>query len=91
LGSTGKFEFHGSLPLAEPVSDLRQLNDLLLATSNNRVLLLDPAQLISAKPLLSDSKPCSIWYNTSDAAVSRTDGVWLPRGSFGLWHIAPTP
>ena len=91
LGSTGKFEFHGSLPLAEPVSDLHQLNDLLLATSSGHVLLLDPAQPISTKPLLSESKPCSLWYNTPDAAVSRTDGIWLPRGSYGLWHIAPAP
>ncbi len=91
LGSTGKFEFHGSLPLAEPVSDLHQLNDLLLATSNSHVLLLDPMEPISTKPLLSESKPCSLWYNATDAAVSRTDGIWLPRGSSGLWHIAPSP
>ncbi len=91
LGTTGKFEFQGSMSLAEPVSDLRLNSGLLLATSNSQALVLDPAQSVTAKPVLVASKPCSIWYSAVDAAVSRTDGLWLPRGNLGLWHIAPAP
>ena len=91
LGTTGGFEFQGSMSLAEPVSDLRFNSGLLLATSSSRVLLLDPAQPVTAKPVLAASKPCSLWYSAADAAASRTEGLWLPRGNLGLWHIAPTP
>jgi hypothetical protein len=91
LNPTGKFDYLGSTPVAEPVSELRLVDGLLLATSPSHVLLLDPTLPVNAKPVLSEPKPCSIWYDSTTAAADRTHGLWLPRNSYGLWQIAPTP
>ncbi len=91
LNPTGKFDYLGSTVVAEPVSELRLVDGLLLATSSSHVLLLDPALPVNAKPVLSEAKPCSLWYDSATIAADRTHGLWLPRNNYGLWQIAPTP
>ncbi len=91
LGSSGRFEFRGSLPVSDAVTDLNLVDGLLLAGSGSQVVLLDPAVPAGAAPVLAQPKPCSLSYDPANAAASRSGGVWLPRGPWGLWQIAPTP
>ena len=89
LGASEKFELRGSVAVPEAVSDLLLLDGLLMAGSATHVLLLDPAASPGSQPVLSQPKPCALWYDAANAAASRTDGLWIPRGSSGLWQIAP--
>ncbi len=88
VDTAAHFSRYGSIPLATSASELNRFDGLLVVTTTDNVLrLLDarnPAVLVPARTVELD---CSYWFQLGNARGSLSEGLWIPRGIQGVWHI----
>jgi hypothetical protein len=87
LGSAVGFQRTGFLSTQAPVSTLAFRDSLLMVGAGDRVGLLDPERPAGVSPLVWSSVDCGVMNTTRNSAATRTDGLWIARGAYGVWHL----
>lgn len=91
LGAGGEFLRESSLPTGNAVSLFREFADVLVAQAADRYLFLSlPADAAPALVGWGD-RPCSLWSAVEDGDARVGEGLWLPRGAWGVWHVPLEP
>jgi len=91
LGAGGEFLRESSLPTGTAVSLFREFADVLVAQAADRYLFLSlPADAAPALVGWGD-RPCSLWSAVEDGDARVGEGLWLPRGAWGVWHVPLEP
>lgn len=92
LNDQARFGRVGVLSQATPVQELRAFGALVTATGTDSTIhLLDATQPEALETLRNYPLDCSYWFNLGSAAGSLTEGLWIPRGIQGVWHLSVTP
>ena len=88
LNGQARFERVGIASVVAPVQELRAFGALVSATGTDSTLQLFDA---SRPELLGSPRTypldCSYWFNLGTATGSLTEGLWIPRGIQGVWHL----
>lgn len=91
LGGGGEFLRESSLPTGTAVALFHEFAEVLVAQAADRYLFLSlPADAAPALAGWGD-RPCSLWSSLEHGDARTGDGLWLPRGAWGVWHVPPVP
>ncbi|MSU34050.1 MAG: hypothetical protein EXS36_02860 [Pedosphaera sp.] len=93
VSGNATFKKYGTLSLgSDLVSGLHRFEaGVISETAGGDLLFLDPSSLASVRMLGRGKKPCSLWVNWPSSGASAASGLWVPRSSYGLWHIPVQP
>ena len=91
LGSNGGFQRTGFLSTPAPVATLTFRDSLLIVEAGARLGLLDPNRPAGVPPLIWSPVDCGVMNTMRNSAATRTDGLWITRGVYGVWHLPVLP
>lgn len=88
LRSDGRFHLDVAAPTPGPVTSVQDYSDLLVAsTATGEVVLYDLTTPILGQPLGVTQLGCTYWFDFSVSTGSAAEGLWIPRGYQGVWHL----
>jgi hypothetical protein len=91
LTAAGQFSRQGSLATGSAVTAFREFADVVVASTAGDFLFLAPQ---GADPLTltgAGVRPCTLWTGPESGDATASGGLWLPRGTYGLWHVSGQP
>ena len=91
VSTAGKFEQYASVTLTVPAQEFHPFGDLLIVPIEGAFQFWDTTDPIALHLRGAGERPCVLYpdWIRSDASVST--GLWLPRGSQGLWNVPIEP
>lgn len=87
----GRFAQQGSLAAGSPVASFHDFGDVVLATTGSSFLFLSAGGPETLSQTGFAERPCSLWSDFNTADASADTGLWLARGTYGLWHVPAQP
>jgi hypothetical protein len=92
LSIDARFERYGTVTVDGAVADLHLMGPLLVAGSAASGLkFYDAGQLPDLEARGDADGLCNLWFDWNSADGSLNSGLWVPRGSLGLWHVPLSP
>jgi hypothetical protein len=91
LTAAGQFSRQASLATGSVVTAFREFADVIVASTAGDFLFLAPQ---GADPLTltgTGVRPCTLWTGPESGDATASGGLWLPRGTYGLWHVSGQP
>jgi hypothetical protein len=87
LSDDGKFVQLGKLALPTPAQRLEVMGDLVAAQLGQGVGLVDPRDPALPVSVGTGTPPGCTWLDLGKAVGSLEDGLWVPLGWNGVWHL----
>lgn len=91
LGSDGEFALEAAQPTGTPILSFGEFGDVTVAETFDRYLFLTPPDGSAPELLGTGEKPCQLWSTLEHGDARAGEGLWLPRGAWGVWHVPVDP